>query len=154
MRTTLAVGVLGVFLSLLACKKGSADKVDPAATGSSATAPVATATAAPDPQPVIARLADGDKAAEGELVAMGRDAVVPLGSWMITQDDKVASAPKDKKYMLNRPILRAIVVCQRIGADAEPALMLLHKHTKDSGIRTYTCIALKKVGSTCPAGER
>jgi hypothetical protein len=155
MRLTLSVVGLGLILSLLACKKGSASTSDAGAASASAETPSAATPSKPaDPDAAIKRLAEGDKTAESELVAMGKSAVTPLGAWMSAQDDKVEAAEKSKRWGLIQPLLRAIAVCQQIGADAEPALMLLHKHTKNSATRTYTCAALRKIGSTCPAGER
>ena len=50
--------------------------------------------------------------------------------------------------------MRAIVVCKGIGPASVPALMSVHKQTQSSSMRSYSCTALQKFKSPCPAGTR
>ncbi len=157
-RTLPGVSGLVLLLTLAACRGEAPDGQGAAGVGGAAPAQGGPALAAYSPakaQAAVARLGTAtSKDAEDELVGMGKPATVELASFMVAQDGKAQSAAAAQRYDLRKPVLRAIAVCQRIGPDAEPAVMLLHKATKDSATRTTTCGALKKFGSACPAGDR
>jgi hypothetical protein len=145
-----------VFVALVAlsacCKKEWSGRQGPE--GGSPTA----AEKAPDQgklEAAIGRLdTSSASSAEDELVAMGAGATPRLASYMLAQDAKIQKAPPSKQFDLTKPLLRAMNACKRIGPDGKPPLLLLHKTTKSSGIRTLSCMSLKQLGSNCPAGER
>lgn len=152
-RFCLAPAVFVALVALSACCK----KEGPSRQGQESGSPAA-AEKAPDAGKIEAAIGRLDtpsaSSAEDELVAMGVGATPRLASYMIAQDVKIQKAPPSKQFDLTKPLLRAMNACKRIGPEGMPPLMLLHKTTKSSGIRTLSCQSLKQLGSNCPAGER